>query len=195
MLALERGGAAGFRRKIQYIFQDPFGSLNPRMTVLDIVAEPLVIHGIGTAGERVAAGQGADGGGRPRRRATCAATRTASPAASASASASPARWRSSRELLICDEPVSALDVSVQAQILNLLKDLQAELGLTYLFISHNLAVVNYVADRIGVMCAGRMVELAPTDAALRQPARIPTPRRCWPPCPSPISTLRSTSPR
>ena len=73
------------------------------------------------------------------------------------------------ELLICDEPVSALDVSIQAQILNLLKDLKEQLGLTYLFISHNLAVVDYIADRIAVMCAGRLVELAPREALFRQP--------------------------
>ena len=80
------------------------------------------------------------------------------------------------ELIICDEPVSALDVSIQAQILNLLKDLQKEIGLTYLFISHNLAVINYIADRIAVMCAGRLVELAPRRELFRNPS-TPTPRR------------------
>src|SRR6185295_15340445 len=73
------------------------------------------------------------------------------------------------DLLICDEPVSALDVSIQAQVLNLLKDLQAQLGLTYLFISHNLAVVDYIAHRIAVMCAGRVVEIAPRDRLFKNP--------------------------
>jgi len=80
------------------------------------------------------------------------------------------------DLLICDEPVSALDVSIQAQILNLLKDLQAELGLTYLFISHNLAVVDYIADRIAVMCKGRLVETAPKEELFRNPVHPYTKR-------------------
>jgi peptide/nickel transport system ATP-binding protein len=168
VLALGEDELRGFRRHIQYIFQDPFGSLNPRMTVLDLVAEPLVIHGVGTEKERVERVKrllqavGLDvrhlrryphsfSGGQ-RQRIGIARALALEP-----------------ELLICDEPVSALDVSVQAQILNLLKDLQARLGLTYLFIAHNLAVVRYIADRIAVMCAGRLVELAPTDALFAGP--------------------------
>ncbi len=157
-----------FRNKVQYIFQDPFGSLNPRMTVFDIINEPLVIHKIGDDDERTERVTelmtlvGLDvrflrryphsfSGGQ-RQRIGIARALALQP-----------------ELLICDEPVSALDVSVQAQILNLLKDLQAELGLTYLFISHNLAVVDYIADRIAVMCAGRLVELAPREILFRDP--------------------------
>jgi peptide/nickel transport system ATP-binding protein len=168
VLALDEIQLQGFRRHIQYIFQDPFGSLNPRMTVADIVAEPLVIHGIGSEQERTERTKrllqavGLDvrhmrryphsfSGGQ-RQRIGIARALALEP-----------------EILICDEPVSALDVSVQAQILNLLKDLQAQLGLTYLFISHNLAVVKYVAQRIGVMCAGRMVELAPTERLFEAP--------------------------
>jgi peptide/nickel transport system ATP-binding protein len=168
VLGLGEDQLQDFRRKLQYMFQDPFGSLNPRMTVKDIVAEPLVIHGIGTPEERterVRALLHAVGldtrhmrryphsfSGGQRQRIGIARALALEP-----------------RLLICDEPVSALDVSVQAQVLNLLKDLQEELGLTYLFISHNLAVVRYVARRIGVMCAGRMVELAPTEELFGHP--------------------------
>ena len=157
-----------FRRHIQFIFQDPFGSLNPRMTVFDILSEPLLIHGIGTAAERaelvkeLMALVGLNvqflkryphsfSGGQ-RQRIGIARALALKP-----------------DLLLCDEPVSALDVSIQAQVLNLLKDLQAKLGLTYLFVSHNLAVVDYIADRIMVMCAGRIVETAPSSVLFRNP--------------------------
>ena len=168
VLALDDSELERFRRRIQYIFQDPFHSLNPRMTVYDIVAEPLIIHGIGDQQgriERVKALLQAVGldirhlrryphsfSGGQRQRIGIARSLALQP-----------------ELLICDEPVSALDVSVQAQILNLLKDLQRELGLTYLFISHNLAVVKYLCQRIAVMCAGRIVEMAPTGELFERP--------------------------
>lgn len=157
-----------FRRKIQFIFQDPFSSLNPRMTVYDIVSEPLTIHDVCSRDRRVdivtalMRHVGLDPrflsryphsfSGGQRQRIGIARALALNP-----------------DLLICDEPVSALDVSVQAQILNLLKDLQAELGLTYLFISHNLAVVDYMADRIAVMCAGYLVEVAPREILFRNP--------------------------
>jgi peptide/nickel transport system ATP-binding protein len=157
-----------FRRRVQYIFQDPFSSLSPRMTVFDILREPLVIHGIGDADHRAEMAKelmrlvGLDPrflsryphsfSGGQRQRIGIARALALSP-----------------DLILCDEPVSALDVSIQAQILNLLKDLQSELGLTYLFISHNLAVVDYVADEIAVMCRGRIVEIAPREVLFRNP--------------------------
>ncbi|MCW5752541.1 MAG: ABC transporter ATP-binding protein [Alphaproteobacteria bacterium] len=157
-----------YRRKVQFIFQDPFSSLNPRMTVFDIISEPLVIHRIGDDEERYQRVRelmtlvGLDvrflnryphsfSGGQ-RQRIGIARALALQP-----------------DLLICDEPVSALDVSIQAQVLNLLKDLQDELGLTYLFVSHNLAVVDYIADRIAVMCAGRLVETAPREILFNNP--------------------------
>jgi peptide/nickel transport system ATP-binding protein len=168
VLALGSDQLTGFRQKLQFVFQDPFSSLNPRMTVFDIIAEPLVIHGIGDpAWRREMVSElmrlvGLDvrhlnryphsfSGGQ-RQRIGIARALALKP-----------------KMLICDEPVSALDVSIQAQVLNLLKDLKEKLGLTYLFISHNLAVVDYVADRIAVMCAGRIVELAPREALFRDP--------------------------
>ena len=168
VLALEGAELTAFRRKLQYMFQDPFSSLDPRMTVQEIIAEPLVIHGIGTPSEQrhrvrlllEAVGLNArvmnrfphSFSGGQRQRIGIARALALGP-----------------RILICDEPVSALDVSVQAQILNLLKDLQRELHLTYIFISHNLAVVRYLAQRVGVMCAGRMVEIAATRELFENP--------------------------
>ena len=168
VLGLEGEELNRFRTKLQFIFQDPFGSLNPRMTVYDILVEPLVIHGIGDDAYRremvselmemvgldrrhLARYPHAFSGGQ-RQRIGIARALALRP-----------------DMVICDEPVSALDVSIQAQILNLLKDLQKQLGLTYLFISHNLAVVDYIADRIAVMCAGRLVELAPAGRLFKRP--------------------------
>ncbi len=168
LLSLEERELTAFRRKMQFMFQDPFSSLNPRMTVLDILTEPLAIHNLGSDDERKALASelmeivGLDmrhlkryphsfSGGQ-RQRIGIARALALKP-----------------EVLICDEPVSALDVSIQAQILNLLKDLQSTLGLTLIFISHNLAVVDYIADRIAVMCRGRLVELAPREVLFRNP--------------------------
>jgi peptide/nickel transport system ATP-binding protein len=157
-----------FRRKLQYIFQDPFGSLNPRMTVRDIIAEPLVIHGVGDASSRLEkVSQLLQEVGLDSR---CASRYPHSFSGGQRQRIGIARALALQpDLLICDEPVSALDVSVQAQILNLLKDLQDELGLTYLFISHNLAVVRYLASRVAVMCAGRIVEMAPAATLFDDP--------------------------
>jgi len=168
VLALKGEALFDYRRKVQFVFQDPFGSLNPRMTALDIIAEPLIIHGIGDEDEHFERVKelmllvGLDvrflrryphsfSGGQ-RQRLGIARALALSP-----------------DLLLLDEPVSALDVSVQAQVLNLLRDLRATLGLTYIFISHNLAVVHYLADRIAVMCAGRIVETAECRELFRRP--------------------------
>lgn len=156
------------RRKMQIIFQDPFSSMNPRMTIADIVTEPLVVHKIGTAKERLETatrllekvGLSADAltryphefSGGQRQRICIARALTLNP-----------------EFLICDESVSALDVSVQAQVLNLLQDLQDELGLTYIFISHDLSVVKYISDEIAVMKAGQIVEIADAESIYSSP--------------------------
>ena len=151
--------ARALRRKVQMIFQDPYASLNPRWRVADIVAEPIRTHKLMPDGaaldKRVAELLGyvkltaKDGekyphqfSGGQRQRISIARALASNP-----------------EFLICDEPTSALDVSVQAQVLNLMKDLQREMGLTYLFISHNLQVVHHIADRVGVMYLGRIVEI------------------------------------
>ncbi|MFD2251300.1 dipeptide ABC transporter ATP-binding protein [Pseudochelatococcus lubricantis] len=157
-----------FRRDVQFVFQDPFSSLNPRMTVYELLTEPLVIHGVGDSDahyrravelvERVGLERrhlrryphSFSGGQRQRL---------------GIARALALRPR----LLLCDEPVSALDVSVQAQVLNLLKDLQTAMGLSYLFVSHNLAVVDYIADEIAVMCRGYIVEQAPKQVLFSNP--------------------------
>ncbi|MDB5553631.1 MAG: transporter ATP-binding protein [Rhizobium sp.] len=164
----EGGALKTLRADIQMVFQDPVASLSPRMTIQNIVSEPLEIHGRGNAKTRQAKvaelleavglsrrylnryPHGLSGG--QRQRVGIARALALNP-----------------DLMICDEPVSALDVSVQAQILNLLKDLQSELGLTYIFISHNLAVVDYMADRIAVMCGGRIVEIAPRHSLMQAP--------------------------
>ncbi len=157
------------RRRMQMIFQDPYASLNPRWRVRDIVAEPLrafrLTRSRAETAERVAAllvqvGLApADGekyphefSGGQRQRISIARALAGNP-----------------EFLVCDEPTSALDVSVQAQILNLMRDLQEELGLTYLFISHNLAAVRHISDRVGVMYLGRLVEVAPSEALFAAP--------------------------
>jgi peptide/nickel transport system ATP-binding protein len=168
VLGAEGKDLRALRAKIQMVFQDPFSSLSPRMTVQNILSEPLEIHERGDARSRtekvkqLMRAVGLDQrylsryphsfSGGQRQRIGIARALALGP-----------------DLLICDEPVSALDVSVQAQILNLLKDLQAQLGLTYLFISHNLSVVDYMADRIAVMCRGRVVELAPREILFKAP--------------------------
>jgi len=157
-----------YRRVIRMIFQDPYASLNPRMTVFDIVADPLRIHGIvsgkdlekrvgslleqvGLHPEHMRRYPHAFSGGQ-RQRVSIARALALDP-----------------QLVVADEAVSALDVSIRAQILNLMIELQRELKLTYLFISHDLSVVEYIADRVAVMYVGQLVELAPTDELYRNP--------------------------
>ncbi|MBS0519121.1 MAG: ABC transporter ATP-binding protein [Proteobacteria bacterium] len=168
VMTLEGDDLANFRTKLQFIFQDPFGSLNPRMTVYDILVEPLVIHKVGDeAYRREMVGELMELVGLDRRQLSRYPHSFSGGQRQRIGIARALALRP--DMVICDEPVSALDVSIQAQILNLLKDLQKQLGLTYLFISHNLAVVDYIADRIAVMCAGRLVELAPAGELFRKP--------------------------
>ncbi len=165
---LSRRELKPFRRDIQTVFQDPYSSLDPRMTIRDIVSEPLKIQGMGSRkewDERTAELLGKVGlsssymnryphefSGGQRQRIGIARALTLNP-----------------RLLICDEPVSALDVSVQAQVINLLADLQAEFGFTYLFIAHDLSVVEHVSSRIVVMYLGKIVEMAPRKAIFEEP--------------------------
>jgi len=168
VLTLEGDALNRFRTKLQFIFQDPFGSLNPRMTVYDILVEPLIIHKVGDeAYRREMVGELMELVGLDRRQLSRYPHSFSGGQRQRIGIARALALRP--DMVICDEPVSALDVSIQAQILNLLKDLQKQLGLTYLFISHNLAVVDYIADRIAVMCAGRLVELAPAGVLFRNP--------------------------
>ena len=168
LMKIDRTTMGSIRKEIQMIFQDPFSSLDPRMTVFDIISEPLranfrlskkeLEERVKTIAAKVGLNPSylkryphAFSGGQ-RQRIGIARALVLYP-----------------RLIVCDEAVSALDVSVQAQVVNLLKDLQQDMGLTYLFISHDLSVVEHISDRVGVMYLGRMVEYAATAALFRQP--------------------------
>jgi oligopeptide transport system ATP-binding protein len=184
---LGRGELRRTRQEMQIVFQDPYSSLDPRMTVGRIVAEPLEVHGIGTRRARAETVRGLlevvgfnpnftnryphEFSGGQRQRIGIARALALNP-----------------KLIVCDEPVSALDVSIQAQILNLLKDLQRDFGLTYLFISHDLGVVRTMSDEIAVMNKGELVEVGPAEQVYSQPKHeytkalftavpVPDPRR------------------
>ncbi|MFD3269726.1 ABC transporter ATP-binding protein [Paenibacillus dendritiformis] len=158
-----------FRKRMQTIFQDPYSSLNPGMNVTQLISEPMEIHGFGTKAEHRetvlellnkvglkpehAERYPHEFSGGQRQRISIARALSVKP-----------------EFILCDEPISALDVSVQAQVVNMLEDLQAEFGLTYLFIAHDLSMVRHISDRIGVMYLGKLVELAPSDELYNHPA-------------------------
>ncbi len=168
LTGLSREELRKMRRRMQMIFQDPYASLNPRMTVADIISEPLMVHGV-TRGDETSKRVDEllqvvrlspsfkeryphEFSGGQRQRIGLARTLALSP-----------------RLIVADEPVSALDVSVQAQVLNLLQELKEQMGLTLLFVAHDLSVVEHVSDRVAVMYVGKIVEMAPTEELLRQP--------------------------
>lgn len=157
-----------YRKNIQMIFQDPYASLNARMTVSDIIGEPLMVHNVCSGNEKQEyiyellnkVGLGKDHASRyphefsggQRQRVGIARALAVNP-----------------DFIICDEPISALDVSIQAQVVNMLEDLQSEMGLTYLFIAHDLSMVQHISDRIGVMYLGKMVEITSSDELYKNP--------------------------
>lgn len=178
------------RKEMQMIFQDPYASLDPRMTVEEIIAEPLVIYGIGNKKERrerviellEMVGLSAEHSlrfphefsGGQRQRIGIARSLALKP-----------------KFIICDEPISALDVSIQAQVVNLLKDVQKKLGLTLLFIAHDLSMVRYISDRVAVMYLGKLMEVGTTEDFYSNPC-TPTRKPSFRPSPSPIPTSNAS---